>query len=192
MRIILKLKDHKNLTKSQINLGSVDLELKEGHAIILRGPNGSGKSTLLNHIARQGDHFHSLKPNEVSFLPQALNREFFVPITLGELACGETRYSDDHLGNRVLDVFPKTLHSLLWNNASGGERQRALLAYALSRPKVRLAILDEPLNHLDQEAVATVSQIIHEQVLQGRSFLIASHVMPALWTGLHFESVELG
>lgn len=64
-----------------------------------------------------------------------------------------------------------------WNQCSGGERQKALITRALFKSG-RLLILDEPLNHLDENARYRALQLIHrylERQSENRAVIMVVH-----------------
>jgi ABC-type Mn2+/Zn2+ transport system ATPase subunit len=124
--------------------------LLAGNALHIRGPNGVGKSLLLKTIMGEHRFLSGELKNEfhrIAYLPQAQNRAAHLPFSLAEVAnCANTKLLPEKLGNA-------------WNTASGGERQRALLARCFSKT-AELYILDEPFNHLDQSARKLVKETI--------------------------------
>ncbi|MCP4807934.1 MAG: ATP-binding cassette domain-containing protein [Proteobacteria bacterium] len=152
------------------------LELAEGQVLGIDGPSGSGKTLLLRAIAaldpsecrRQlGDRaFQDMTPQEwrrrVLWVPQA-------PPTF--------RGTGRELHERIAAIRslgePPDLGVAAWDrpwaDASGGERQRMVLALALAaEPDVLL--LDEPTAALDPDRVAQV-----EELLAGRTAVWVSH-----------------
>lgn len=153
-------------------LQDINLHVGSGKFIGVIGPNGSGKSTLLKTIYR------SLKPDQgtiflneqdiqkmkyrqssqmMSVVTQESETEF--DFTVEEIVkMGRTPYK------HMFDIDTKEDENLvehaltrvgMWKYAkrnyqelSGGEKQRVLLARALCQDS-ELIILDEPTNHLD-------------------------------------------
>jgi len=158
----LKVRDitygfHQPLTKP------ISFCLEAGNALHLRGPNGVGKSLLLKTILGEQNILSGELKNEfqrIAYLPQAQNRAIHLPFSLGEVA----GYNDTTLLSKL---------DRAWNTASGGERQRALLARCLNKT-ADLYILDEPFNHLDQAA----RKLVKEKILRlpkEAAILLVSH-----------------
>lgn len=150
----------------------VSLDVFEGEVIFLRGENGAGKSTLLKtllglHPWYRGQFKIHLKKNDIQYLPQLGNLHFHIPLSLQDMLSPPTLSSPLLKG---LDLNKK------WNTASGGERQKILLAEALaSRP--RLLVLDEPFNHIDQDSIITIEKALSAFLLAHpkSSLVLVSH-----------------
>jgi zinc transport system ATP-binding protein len=141
----------------------VSLKLLRGQLLCVSGPNGSGKSSLLRILlgeapARTGTCRISVPAHRIGYLPQAQNRECHLPFTLQEVLelteKGERLASLKRWGLLTPDRLP-----LAWNRASGGERQRVLLARELLN-EPELLLLDEPLNHLDEHSRQRIGGVL--------------------------------
>ncbi len=144
---ILKTHDGRKLSKS------LKFTIESGEVIHIQGANGTGKTTLIKallgiHQKFSGKLLRDLKPEQIAYLPQLTNYEFFLPLTFRDLLSG----IDQNFKSRLSDYLTITDSwlNLSWNKASGGERQKVLIlkTLLLDRP---LLILDEPFNHLDKE-----------------------------------------
>jgi ABC-type Mn2+/Zn2+ transport system ATPase subunit len=154
----------------------ISADLNSGELMIVQGPNGVGKSTLLRAILglwRQSsgriELTLSFDDEDVSYLPQQGQLQFFLPLTLGEvveLGEGESRHTQEILKPDMWDVQ--------WDSASGGERQKALLT-RLFRSSSRLFLLDEPFNHLDHESTQALWAEILASLGRGASVLLVAH-----------------
>lgn len=153
-------------------LNDVSFTVPEGEVLGLVGPNGSGKTTLLRAL------YGSLAPDAGSVLLEGrdvrrirareLARRVAVVVQepISDLAhtvadvvlmgrvphrglFGLRTGRDDELAARALDrAGVLHLAGRGFDEISGGERQRVLLARALTQ-EAGLLLLDEPTNHLD-------------------------------------------
>jgi ATPase subunit of ABC transporter with duplicated ATPase domains len=152
----------------------------ESTIVHVKGPNGIGKSTLLHILAKtQSPSKGSLAPGdsslEIFHLPQLQAPDVHIPFTLDEVVrLDQSRRKQG--GHLSFSWFPPELQSRGWNQASGGERMRALLARALNS-ECSLLLLDEPFNHLDVEAIPQVMESVERFVCdtRGRAVVIVSH-----------------
>jgi len=175
-------------------LRDVDLGVDAAELVALAGRSGSGKSTLCHLIAGLGRPTSGTirvlgRPADqvadwgcVALLPQrlALVEELSVlenallPAALhaeADAARGDHR----ELGALLLETLGLTpLSGRLASQTSLGEQQRTALARALVlRP--RLAVLDEPTGHQDDESVDRVLAAIALARAGGTAILVATH-----------------
>ena len=151
---------------------NVSLEIKQGDFIGIIGPNGSGKTTLLRLLSRiltpqkgtitlSGEKISGMKLKEfckrTAFVPQdtLVNFSFtaYEIVLLGRiphLGRLETETKKDFAiaekSLRLTDTL--SLKEKMINELSAGERQRVMIAKALTQEPV-LLFLDEPTSHLD-------------------------------------------
>jgi ABC-type lipoprotein export system ATPase subunit len=170
-------------------LRAVDLQLGPAQSLALAGRSGSGKSTLCHLVAglgapQSGRILVNGRPAHdiddwavVSLLPQRL-------ALVEELSIAENVLLPTVLAGRKVPVSEteRVLAALglsavadrLGGQASLGEQQRAALARALVlRPK--LAVLDEPTGHQDDEHVELVLHALATARDHGTAVLVATH-----------------
>jgi len=150
----------------------VAISVPDGHFVGLLGPNGSGKSTILKAIYRvrrptcgrvllDGSDLLALPPRvaarRVAVVAQETTVEFdftvFEMVMIGRTPHKKAFERDDDADRAIARqaierVGCSHLAARSFNTLSGGEKQRVLIARALTQGADHL-ILDEPTNHLD-------------------------------------------
>ncbi|MEX0865371.1 MAG: ABC transporter ATP-binding protein [Acidimicrobiia bacterium] len=175
---------------STVALDSLDLDVAFGQIHGFLGPNGSGKTTtirvLLGLLRHDAGHVSLLGGDPWSDAVELHRRLAYVPgdvtlwpnITGGEVIdlLGRLRGGlDEEKRERLLDQFEldptKKGHTY-----SKGNRQKVALVAALAS-SVELMILDEPTAGLDPLMEAQFRKAIEEIRDQGRTVLLASHIL---------------
>jgi iron complex transport system ATP-binding protein len=155
-------------------LNNITFSVEQGKFVGIIGPNGSGKSTMLKIIYRhlkQTSGFVTLYEKDILDLPQkklaqelaAVSQETPVlfDFTVKDLVMmGRTPYkkwlaADNQEDFAIVEesmMLANVLHleNRMFNQLSGGEKKRVMLARALAQ-QANILILDEPTNHLDIE-----------------------------------------
>ncbi|MFQ5987304.1 MAG: heme ABC transporter ATP-binding protein [Dehalococcoidia bacterium] len=153
-------------------LHDIDLVIERGEMVALLGPNGSGKTTLIKllsgvlrpaegEIHLDGSSLRRLKRREVAQRVAVVPQQFHMPFafTLREVVLlGRTpflkAFSNEDEGDykavqRSMELIGiGELGQRFFNELSGGERQKGILAMALAQ-EPKLLLLDEPTAHLD-------------------------------------------
>lgn len=154
----------------EVNIGPVNLDIKEGGINSIIGPNGAGKSTLLMMIGRLlqkdcgkisigGLDIDDTDPNKMAKTVSILKQEnnFISKLTVKQLiSFGRFPYSQGRLTqedvkiiDKYIDFFDlRGLEDRYLDELSGGQRQRAYVAMVLAQ-ETKYVLLDEPLNNLD-------------------------------------------
>lgn len=167
-------------------LAGLSFKVKRGEFLGVIGPNGAGKTTLLRLLGRlllpsrgtvslDGNRTSELSPHQVArlvaFVPQEFNMVY--PFRVSEVVLMGRH---PHLGgflayeeNEDLEVARRAmkltdcfyLADKYFNELSGGEKQRVIIAAALAqRPSVLL--LDEPTSNLDLKHQVLVYALLKE------------------------------
>lgn len=155
--------------KNKAILKDFSIRVKKGEKIGVIGPNGSGKSTLIKIITGE------LKPEsgriklgnniDITYFDQHrsdLNNDHTIWRTMCPLSGDRVFFQDGdmhvaaYLKKFMFD--PKILQNKV-STLSGGEKNRLLLAKALTKPG-NFLILDEPTNDLDMDSLELLLEIL--------------------------------
>jgi len=187
---------------------SLDLALEPGEVLGILGANGAGKSTLLTVLAGlaapaqgqvllDGQSVADLPPltraQHIGLLPQGDEGGFFGSVA-DYVALGRFPFDAAHgrlFGHVSGDLAPQLAAWELTELAhrpldtlSGGERQRARLAQlAVQAP--RIALLDEPLTHLDPAHQARLLAWARSEADAGHSVVLTLH--DPNWAACHCD-----
>lgn len=179
-----------NLSKSygrQRALDHVSFTLDKGQILGLLGPNGSGKTTCLGIL------LGVLQPSSGSYSwfnqsPSAqvrrrigalLEQPNFYPWLSAEdnlKVFAQLRESKANVDQALKEVGLYERRKDNFKTYSLGMKQRLSIAAAImGDPEVLL--LDEPTNGVDAKGISEIRQIILNQARQGRTVLLASHIL---------------
>lgn len=171
-------------------LAGLDLVLEPGELLGILGANGAGKSTLLavlaglmqptaGQVALDGHALDTLSPltraQHIGLLPQGDESGFYGRVR-DFVALGRFPFADTPLDlNDTLAAWELSeLTDRSFDTLSGGERQRARLAQlAVQRPQI--ALLDEPLTHLDPAHQARLLAWARREAHAGHSVALTLH-----------------
>lgn len=162
---------------------SVSFTICEGQVLAVAGPNGAGKTTLVRAILglmpvtsgtiKLDAPAHRDPEARVAYIPQRLEVDRTFPISLKEML----GLSVADLGQMQRYVNLLDLGGLLdrmVGELSGGQMQRALLAYAaLKEPS--LLVMDEPTSWVDARGADCILCIIEEFKRRGMAMLVVTH-----------------
>ncbi|MEJ2464619.1 MAG: ABC transporter ATP-binding protein [Candidatus Thiodiazotropha sp.] len=182
----------------QVILDQVDLALGRGEMLGLIGPNGAGKSTLLRllagvlpadsgHLSLDGQPFEKLsrqqRARRIAYLPQLhqvawpLSVERLVELgRLPHLEPWQQPGSQDRaiIERVIVQTDLLALRQRRFDNLSGGEQARVLLARALvTEPDILLA--DEPVAALDPAHQLDVMELLSDHCDKGHSVIVVLH-----------------
>ncbi len=180
-------------------LHNINLSIKAGEMVGLLGPNGSGKTTLIKlasgvlkpsqgEIKLDGSSLGRLSrksiARSVAVVPQQFNIPFAFTTTevvmLGRtpflrVFAGESEVDKQFVSNALELVGISELKERRFDELSGGERQKVILAMALAQ-QPRLLLLDEPTVHLDITHQVEILELVKRlNVERGLTVIAAMH-----------------
>lgn len=172
-------------------LRGLDFEVQPGEFVALLGPNGAGKTTFLRILASLSrPSLGEIRvagyrlPNEAAAVRARLGVVSHQPLLYGDLTAEENlqffgrMYGVRALEARITEVLEMLGLTLrrrdLVRTFSRGLQQRLAIGRAvLHDPEVML--FDEPYTGLDQEASATLDEVLRSVAAQGRTVVMTSH-----------------
>jgi zinc transport system ATP-binding protein len=190
-------------------LDGISLEVEKGEVAAVVGPNGAGKTTLLKAVLRlvpivsgtvtiDGRRIdrHPHEPLPIGYVPQRLEFDRGFPITVAEFAGLRLKASPTAflrtkgpLRAQVMAVLERVgadgLAARPLGELSGGQLQRALIAFALlGQPEI--LFLDEPLAGLDLSGEETLYQLVEElRRTSALTVIMVSHDLQVVYRQAH-------
>lgn len=189
-----------NVEKSyneKVNIGPVNLEIKDAGINSIIGPNGAGKSTLLMMVGRllakdagsikiAGLDIDNTDSNKLAKTISILKQEnnFISKLTVRQLiSFGRFPYSGGRLNKKDIKIIDKyidffglkDLEDRYLDELSGGQRQRAYVAMVLTQ-ETEYVLLDEPLNNLDVARSISMMKLLRKASKElKRTFVLVMH-----------------
>lgn len=170
-------------------LEGVTVDIAPAKVTLVRGGNGSGKSTLLLALAHclplaEGS-IDGLTGRSVALVPQVPPHAAQLPLTVrAAVAMGRwgSRGMFAPLTREDHAVIDESLHILgidtiakrQLSQTSGGQRQRALVAQALTQ-RADILLLDEPTAAADEQSTRIIHEAASGQAQRGATVILASH-----------------
>lgn len=185
MEDIINAKDLRVAYNGTDIIGGLDFKVARGDVLAVLGPNGSGKTTLLKAILgmiplRAG----SLRifgkerlgteeaEKRIAYIPQRMQFDRTFPISLKEMLSLSRHGS---IADKYIDILElRQLFEKKVGELSGGQMQRALLAYAIMK-EPELLVMDEPTSWVDVKGVNCVLCIMEEFRKKGITMVVVSH-----------------
>lgn len=180
-----------NLSKNYGNLQAVkdvSFNVNKGDVYGILGPNGSGKTTTLAVVlgilnANGGSYqwfdepFSKLARRRIGSLIETPN--FYPYLSLWEnlQIVAKIKDAPEKDINHALGVanLLKRKHTNFSHLSLGMKQRMSMAAVLIGNPEV--LVLDEPTNGLDPEGFAEVRNIIQSQAKEGKTIILASHVL---------------
>lgn len=192
--------DAKNISFSYADkkiLNNIDFQLYQGDVLSLVGQNGCGKTTLLKILLgifkSNGDikifskNINEYKNKElaklISYVPQTHQIPFdytvFDVVLMGRLAhvglFSNYSQKDKEIALKALEKVGIThLKNNIYSQISGGERQLAFIARALTQES-KIIFMDEPVTGLDYGNQLKLLKFLKELSSEGYTFVKTTH-----------------
>ncbi len=175
-----KILEVKNLTvklDQQVVIDNLSFDVTEGEYLTIIGPNGSGKTTLFRALIGTVRHQGTIRwaPDAViGYVPQKLDIERNVPLSLSDFLKSKTAVSNLE---KYLELvyLPRALLNQPLGSLSGGEFQRALVAFALIG-NTNFLLFDEPTAGVDKPSEEQIFETLHRlQDEKGLTIITISH-----------------
>lgn len=180
-------------------LHNISLSVAAGEMVGLLGPNGSGKTTLIklaSGILKPGQGEIKLDGADLGYMSRksiarsvaVVPQQFHTPfaftvaevVMLGRIpflkAFAEESAADRKLADSALEMVGVTgLRERRFDELSGGERQKVILAMALAQ-QPKLLLLDEPTLHLDITHQVEILELVRRlNAEQGLTVIASMH-----------------
>jgi ABC-type Mn2+/Zn2+ transport system ATPase subunit len=184
-------------------IDGLNFTVHSGDVLVVVGPNGSGKTTLLKvllgilpaalgTVRVFGKERLSAAEAErrMAYIPQRLEVDRTFPITLREMLSLSVRRANVDKYLDMLELRP--LLNKLVGDLSGGQMQRALLAYAVIK-EPDLLIMDEPTSWIDAKGADCILCIMEELRKRNIAMVVVTHDFSALGSvATHVLGLGLG
>ena len=172
-------------------LRGVDWKIEPGEFVALLGPNGAGKTTLLRILAALSrPSLGSVQiagfnlPKQATEVRARLGVVSHLPLLYLDLSAEENLrfyarlYGLPNAAERIADVLAlvgleKRRKDLVRTFSRGMQQRLAIGRAVLHHPEVLL--FDEPYTGLDQDASATLDEILKTVAAQGHTIVMTSH-----------------
>ncbi len=162
---IIKLEDLTVSYEKKEVVKDVSIDICAGDYVCIVGDNGSGKSTLVESLLclvpiKSGKvFFNDITKKDIGYLPQQTTLQYNFPASVNEVIMsgflnniGKKLFYSKANKQKAKDIIDELgigkLINKAYNELSGGEKQRVLLARALCAT-TKVLILDEPVTGLD-------------------------------------------
>lgn len=159
---------------------NLSFKVKRGEYLTIIGPNGSGKTTLFRALIGVLPYKGSIEwasGIRIGYVPQKLDIERNVPLSLRDFLISKTGKNGGGALMSAIELvhLPPALLEKPLGSLSGGEFQRALVAFALLGG-TNVLLFDEPTAGVDKPSEEQIYETLHRlQDERGLTILTISH-----------------
>ena len=185
---LLSVKNLRIAFSSKVVIAGLNLEVKAGECLAIIGPNGAGKTVLLRALLGLVPYTGEIRwgaDARLGYVPQKVAADLQLPLRVSDLLNAKARTlkvakQDFEAVCAEVDLTPEILNGTV-GNLSGGQLQKALIAFALlGRPNVLL--FDEPTASLDELSEERIYELLHSlQQQKGMTVLLVSHDLSVVY-----------
>lgn len=179
---VVEVKDLSVTLDQRAIVHGVSFTIEEGESVAIIGPNGSGKTVLLKAMLGILPHSGEVlwrARTAVGYVPQKIEADRTVPLNVRNLL--EAKAAIAHRGRKEIDEavarvgLTEEILSLQIGKLSGGQFQRALIAFALlGDPDI--VLFDEPTASMDEPGEEQMYDLIERLRKELRiAVVIVSH-----------------
>ncbi len=185
-------------------IGNASFRISEPSFVVVIGPNGAGKTTLLKtliglvrpasgrieilgRLIKAGDRYPKHVRRFIGYMPQRDVINYAVPLTAREIIISGIveilspprtilpREIDDLMSNIVQRLGVNAILDKYFEELSGGQQQKVLLARALIKDP-QILVLDEPLSNVDEFSKVEILEFLRDLVKRDRkTVLLVTH-----------------
>lgn len=174
-------------------LEDINLKIEKNDFMAIIGANGSGKSTLLKAIAKLINYSGTItiaRNENLSYVPQNVNLKRDYPITCLEVIMSSKLHGRLNLFKKFSEAEKEEARGYLkkvellnkekasFNDLSGGEKQRLLIARSLAC-KPTILLLDEPTSSVDAHSKQIIYALLKE-LNNSMTIVLVTHDMMAV------------
>ncbi|MCR4328677.1 MAG: metal ABC transporter ATP-binding protein [Patescibacteria group bacterium] len=148
-------------------LSNVSFGIEEGETLVIIGPNGSGKTVLLRTLLGMLPSTGKIEWNpsaRIGYVPQKIEADRHLPISTINLLRAKAKilkFPDSDILHALHSVGLTTrIAQIPVGHLSGGEFQRALIAFALLG-KPTILLFDEPTASIDKPGEEQIYELLH-------------------------------
>ncbi|HXF44061.1 MAG TPA: metal ABC transporter ATP-binding protein [Candidatus Paceibacterota bacterium] len=164
LKNILQVKNLSVTLGNQKIIEGVSFNVKPEEVVAIIGPNGAGKSvllkTLLGIIPKTSGEVIWAPGVKIGYLPQRFQVDKYLPMTIKEFL--NLQPKQEYKIEEVIKMvgFPIEAADKVLSHLSGGEMQKALLAWTLiGKPDILL--FDEPTENVDVVNQKSIYTLLH-------------------------------
>jgi len=188
---MLKISELSKQFGTHLAVNNLSFEIEKGQVFGLLGRNGAGKSTTIKMILglvepTAGEITWNGKPTQksgvsIGYLPEerglysksTVNTQLSYFGKLEGMSAKEVNSAIDQWLERL--EIPQYKHKKVSDLSKGNQQKIQLIATLLHDPE--LVILDEPFSGLDPVNANMFAEVIHEEIVKGKTVIMSSHRM---------------